>query len=217
MKSFCIIGLGSFGRTLAEELARAGHQVMVIDEDTQKVNLLSDLVTDAVIGDPTNENVLKDCGVRNYDCCINCFYENLNDSVLVTVILKELGVKEVIARAGNQRHKNVLEKLGADMVVFPEQDMGEKLADTLMRKNVLDYFELHNEYAMAEVKVPEKWIGKNLIQLDMRKKYSLSAISVCKADGTVILPPVPDALFEVGDVISVIGRIEDVDRIAEKN
>ncbi|MBE6714923.1 MAG: TrkA family potassium uptake protein [Ruminococcaceae bacterium] len=217
MKSFCIIGLGSFGRTLAEKLARAGHQVMVIDEDTQKVNLLSDLVTDAVIGDPTNENVLKDCGVRNYDCCINCFYENLNDSVLVTVILKELGVKEVIARAGNQRHKNVLEKLGADMVVFPEQDMGEKLADTLMRKNVLDYFELHNEYAMAEVKVPEKWIGKNLIQLDMRKKYSLSAISVCKADGTVILPPVPDALFEVGDVISVIGRIEDVDRIAEKN
>ncbi len=217
MKSFCIIGLGSFGRTLAEKLARAGYQVMVIDVNAQKVNLLSDLVTDAVIGDPTNENVLKDCGVRNYDCCINCFYENLNDSVLVTVILKELGVKEVVARAGNQRHKNVLEKLGADMVVFPEQDMGEKLADTLMRKNVLDYFELHDEYAMAEVKVPEKWIGKNLIQIDMRKKYSLSAISVCKADGTVILPPVPDALFEAGDVISVIGRIEDVDRIAEKN
>ncbi len=213
MKSFCIIGLGSFGRTLAGKLARAGCQVMVIDEDAQKVNLLADVVTDAIIGDPTNENVLRDCGVRNYDCCVNCFYENLNDSVLVTVILKELGVKEVIARAGNQRHKNVLLKLGADMVVFPEQDMGEKLADMLVRKNVVDYFELHGEYAMAEVKVPKKWVGKNLMELDVRRKYNLTVVSVCNSDGVFILPPVPTTPFDVGDVVSVIGRIEDIDRV----
>lgn len=217
MKSFCVIGLGSFGRTLSEKLARAGFQVMIIDEDPQKVNLLADIVTDAVIGDPTNEKILKDCGVRNYDCCINCFYENLNDSVLVTVILKELGVKEVVARAGNQRHKNVLEKLGADLVVFPEQDMGEKLADMLMRKDVLEYFSVHEGYAMAEIKIPHKWIGKNLVELDVRKKYKLTIISVCKADGTYCLPPTPDARFAEGDVVSVIGKVEDVDRVVEKN
>lgn len=213
MKSFCIIGLGSFGRTLATKLAKAGCQVMVIDEDPQKVNSLADIVTDAVIGNPTNENVLKDCGVRNYDCCVNCFYENLNDSVLVTVILKELGVKEVIARAGNQRHKSVLEKLGADMVVFPEQDMGEKLADMLVRKNVVDYFELHGEYAMAEVNVPNKWVGKSLMELDVRKKYNLTVVSVCNSEGVIVLPPVPSTPFSKEDVVSVIGRIEDIDRV----
>ncbi len=213
MKSFCIIGLGSFGRTLAVRLAESGCQVMVIDEDAQKVNLLADRVTDAVIGDPTNENVLRDCGVRNYDCCINCFYENLNDSVLVTVILKELGVKEVIARAGNLRHKRVLEKLGADTVVIPELDMGEKLADMLVRKNVVDYFELHGEYAMAEVNVPKKWIGKNLMELDVRRKYNLTVVSVCTSEGAFVLPPVPTTPFAVGDVVSVIGKIDDIDKV----
>lgn len=213
MKSFCIIGLGTFGRTLALELASAGCQVMIIDEDAQKVNLLADKVTDAVVGDPTNENVLRDCGVRNYDCCVNCFYENLNDSVLVTVILKELGVKEIIARAGNHRHKNVLEKLGADMVVIPEQHMGEKLADMLVRKNVVDYFELHGEYAMAEVNVPRKWIGKNLMDLDVRRKHNLTVVSVCNCEGVFVLPPVPTTPFAEGDVVSVIGRIEDIDKV----
>jgi len=217
MKSFCIIGLGSFGQTLAKCLVAAGKQVMVLDADAKKVNLLADMVTDAVIGDPTNENVLKDCGVKNYDCCVNCFYENLNDSVLVTVILKEMGIKKIVARANSERHRNVLLKLGADIVVFPEQDMGEKFAEMLIRKNVIDYFELHEDYAMAEVRVPHKWVGKNLIELDIRKKYNLSAISVCKPDGTVILPPSPGVPFENGDVISIIGRIEDVDKIADKN
>ena len=213
MKSFCIIGLGSFGRTLATKLAGAGCQVMVIDEYAQKVNLLADVVTDAIIGDPTNENVLRDCGVRNYDCCVNCFYENLNDSVLVTVILKELGVREVISRAGSERHKNVLLKLGADMVVFPEQDMGEKLADMLVRKNVIDYFEIHDEYAMAEVKVPKKWIGKSLMELDVRKKYNLTVISVCDESGKLILPPVPTTPFVESDVVSVVGRKADIDKV----
>lgn len=213
LKSFCIIGMGSFGRTLALKLAASGCQVMIIDEDAHKVNLLASKVTDAIIGDPTNENVLRDCGVRNYDCCVNCFYENLNDSVLVTVILKELGVKEVIARAGNDRHKSVLLKLGADMVVFPEQDMGEKLADMLVRKNVVDYFELHGEYAMAEVKVPKKWVGKTLMELDVRKKYNLTVVSVCNKEGVLILPPVPTDPFDRDDVVSVIGRIEDIDKI----
>lgn len=205
--------MGSFGRTLALKLAAAGCQVMIIDEDAQKINLLADKVTDAVIGDPTNETVLRDCGVRNYDCSVNCFYENLNDSVLVTVILKELGVKEVIARAGNDRHKNVLLKLGADMVVFPEQDMGEKLADMLVRKNVVDYFELHGEYAMAEVNVPKKWVGKTLMELDVRRKYNLTVVSVCNKDGAFILPPVPTEPFDKDDVVSVVGKIDDIDKI----
>lgn len=216
MKSFCVIGLGSFGSTLAESLVKMGKQVMIIDRDAHKVNSLADIVTDAVIGEPTDETVLKNSGVRNYDCAVNCLNENLSDSVLVTVILKEIGVKTVIARAGSVRHQSVLKKLGADMVVYPEHDMAERIADVLVRKNVLDFIDLAEGYSMAEIKVPDKWIGKALNRLDIRRRHRLSVIFVRNADGKVIVPPDPMRAFCEGDKISIIGDTKSVDRLIGK-
>ncbi len=216
MKSFCIIGLGSFGSTLAEELVKLGRQVMVLDSDAHKVNMLADKVIDAVIGDPTDETVLTNSGVRNYDCAVNCINENLNDSILVTVILKELGVKTVIARAGSVRHQSVLKKLGADVVVYPEHDMAERLADVLVRKNVLDFMDIDEGYSMAEVVVPEKWIGKALNKLDIRRRHRLSVVYVRNADGKVIVPPDPLRAFCEGDRVSIIGDTKSVDRLIGK-
>ena len=128
MKSFCIIGLGKFGIALANALVDAGKQVMVIDVDTEKVTEIADNVTNAVIGDASNMNLLKASGVADYDCAVVCMTSNISDIILVTIQLKELGVKHVIARAVNEGHKKVLEHVGADEIVYPEHDMGERLA-----------------------------------------------------------------------------------------
>ena len=128
MKSFCVIGLGKFGYTLAEKLAEDGKQVMVIDIDSDKINAIADKVTHAVIGDPTNENVLRASGVSDYECAIIGIAKNINDNILLTIMLKELGVKKVVARATNEGHQKVLKRIGADVIVFPEKDMGEKMA-----------------------------------------------------------------------------------------
>lgn len=128
MKSFCVLGLGRFGKTLALTLAQSGNQVLIIDEDSDDINALADSVTSAVVGDPTNEAVLRAAGVRDYDCAIVCSASNINDNILLTIMLKDLGVPKVVARALNDGHKRVLERLGVDLIAFPEQDMGEKLA-----------------------------------------------------------------------------------------
>ena len=118
MKSFCIIGLGKFGTALAETLSKNGKQVLVIDVDADKINAIADKVTAAVIGDPTNEAVFKAAGIENYDCAIVCMVGNINDNVLLTMNLKELGIKKIVGRAINEGHKKVLQKIGADMIIF---------------------------------------------------------------------------------------------------
>ena len=139
MKSFCIIGLGKFGTSLANALVSAGKQVMIIDNDTEKVTMLADCVTNAVIGDATNMNLLKASGVSDYDCAVVCMTENISDIILVTIQLKELGVKHVIARAVNDGHKKVLEHIGADEIVYPEYDMGQRLAFRLSHSSITDF------------------------------------------------------------------------------
>lgn len=141
MKSFCVIGLGKFGVALARTLAEDGKQVMVIDIDEDKVNMLADTVTHALVGDPTNEGVLRSAGICDYDCVIVALADNVNNNILLTIMLKEMGVKNLIVRAISDGHKKVLEKIGADMIVFPERDTGERLAVTLGRDNVTDYME----------------------------------------------------------------------------
>ena len=123
MSSFCVIGLGRFGQTIATELEKNGHQVLIIDYNAAVVNALSDMVTNAVVGDPMNPDVLRAAGVKNYDCAVVCFSERINDSIIVTMMLKEMGIKKVVVRANSEIDKKILYKIGADSVVFPEQDM----------------------------------------------------------------------------------------------
>ncbi len=215
MKSFCIIGLGKFGTSLALTLAAEGKQVMVIDIDADKVNSVADVVTNAVIGDPTNEAVLRSCGVSDYDCAVVCMANNINASILLCIMLKELGVKKVVGRAINEGHEKVLIKTGADMIVFPEKDMGEKIGFMLSHQNVTEFIEFHG-YQIVEIAVPDTWVGKNLIELEIRRKYGVNVIAVNDANEKVTVSPLPTRAFAAGDRVSVIGEDRDIDRLTKQ-
>lgn len=215
MKSFCVIGLGKFGIALATRLAEEGNQVMVIDTDSEKVNSISDIVTNAVIGDPTNETVLKSAGIGDYDCAVVCFTGNINDNVLMTIMLKEAGVKKVVARAANEGHRKVLTHIGADVIVYPEQDMGEKVAFMLTREKVTEFIEFSG-YTLIEIPVPDKWCGQSLIDLDLRRKYGINVIAVTYTDDTADVSPSPTRQFEKGEKVSVIGSDKDIEKLMKQ-
>lgn len=215
MKSFCIIGLGKLGQTLAEALTADGKEVLVIDVDADKVNMIADNVTNAIIGDCTNDAVLKAAGVADYECAIVCIAENINANVLLTLKLKEMGIKKVIARAINDGHRRVLEKVGADMIIFPEKDIGERLAFTLARDRVTDFIEFKG-FQIAEITVPSKWVGKTVIELDVRKKYGINIIAVTADDGTVTVSPSATRPFMKGDLVSIVGNDEQVQDCLKK-
>lgn len=215
MKSFCIIGLGKFGISLAKTLADEGKQVMIIDTDADKINALADVVTQAVIGDPTNESVLRSCGLADYECAVVCMTKNINDNILLTIMLKEAGVKKIVSRAANEGHKKVLEHLGVDMVVFPEQDMGEKIGFMLARDNVTEFIDFHG-YQIVEFTVPSAWTGKNLIELELRGKYGINVLAVTDNEGNVLVSPSPTRGFINGDSVSVIGTDKDVDKLIKQ-
>lgn len=216
MKSFCIIGLGRFGQTLAKTLVKSGHQVMVIDSDPDLINVMADTVTNAVVGDATSEAVLRASGVKNYNCAVVCLSQNINDSIMATLLLKDLGVPKIVARANSELHRRVLLKIGADQVVFPEQDMGEKLAYTLEKINVLEYIEFSDEYSIVEVKIPQQWIGKTLVELDIRKKSGLTVIAVADADtGVMDISPSLIRTFKDGDTVTVVGANKNIDEFVK--
>ncbi len=215
MNSFCIIGLGKFGQSLALSLASEGKQVMVIDTDDDKVSEIADFVTNAIIGDPTNEAVLRASGVKDYDCAVVCFTGNINENILLTIMLKELGVKKVIVRAVNDGHQRVLERIGADMIVFPEKDMGEKMAFRLTKENVTEYIEFTG-YTLIEMIVPHSWDGKNLIDLNVRRRFGVNIIAITDRDGNVDVSPAPTRVFVNGEKVSLIGSDENVAKIMKE-
>ena len=214
MKSFCIIGLGKFGTALAETLSKNGKQVLVIDVDADKINAIADKVTAAVIGDPTNEAVFKAAGIENYDCAIVCMVGNINDNVLLTMNLNELGIKKVVGRAINEGHKKVLQKIGADMIIFPEEDMGERLGNLLSKDNLSDFIDF-NGYNIAEIQIPKDWVGKNLIDLQLRKKFNVNVIGLRDGNGALNLSPSPERAFREDDKISVIGTEKDIEKLTK--
>ena len=215
MKSFCIIGLGRFGQTLAKALVRNGHEVVIVDENEESVNALADYVSDAVIGDPTNEAVLRQAGAADSDCVVIAMSNNLSDCIITTLILKDLGAKKVVVRSNSDLECRVLEKVGADMVVFPEQQMGEKLAYSLDKHNVMDHIQFSNEYSIVEASVPTEWIGRSLIELNVRREYGVNVIAVTDANGKMNISPDPKKQFEVGERVTVIGENRNIDKLVK--
>ncbi len=214
-RSFCIIGLGRFGQTLAVNLAKTGHQVLAIDIDETVINVIGDTVTNAVVGDPTNEAVLHAAGVTDYDCAIVATAENINDSILTTILLKEMGVGQVVARAGSEQHERVLEKIGADMVVYPERDMGEKLVHILDRNNVLEYIEFSDTHSIVEVAVPSEWVGKSLIELNVRRHFGVTVLAVGDEGGMTNISPDPARKFVETDTVALLGENKAIDKLTK--
>ena len=157
MKSFVVIGLGRFGRALAVELFRLGHEVLAVDKSEERVSEIADFVTHAVRADARDEQALRAIGARNFDCAVVAFAGETQDNILTTLLLKELGVKYVVAKGHDELHTRVLQKIGADRVVFPESDMGVRLAQIISSNNLVDYIDISDDYSIIEMTAPPRW------------------------------------------------------------
>ncbi len=215
MKSFAVIGLGRFGANLAVTLENLGHEVLGVDNDPEKVKQVSDIITHAAIADPLDENVLKNLGIRNFDCAIVALSEDIQSSVLVTLSLKEMGVGYVLAKAQSEIHERVLLKVGADKVVFPEKDMGERVAQSLSRSNIIEYIQLSDEYSIIEIKTPRRWIGKTLRGLNVRSKYKINIVAIKGSDGKINLSPNPDDELLEDNMLVIVGDSRNVAKVAD--
>ncbi len=214
MDSFLIIGMGRFGNSLAIELSNLGHDVLVIDRSEEKIAAVADHVTHAVIGDAKDENVIRSLGVRNFDVAVVAMADNIEDSVLVTIMLKELGVKKVVAKAQSMLHMKVLERIGADVTVFPERDMGKRLAQHLSAKNIIDFIELSDEHSIVEIEAPSVWHGKSLLELNIRGAYGINVIAARdKFARDLVVSPTAAYVIKEGDVLIVIGENDNIKKL----
>ena len=212
-KQFVVLGLGIFGSTLVKTLSQYGREVIAIDKNPENVQRVADFATKAVIGDVTDFQFLSDLGLDDMDVGIVAIGDRLEDSILATMNLKELGVPYVIVKAKNKRFKVVLEKIGADYVVRPEKEMGERLARTLLRKNITDLVELDENYSLVEMKVPQAWVGHTLSSLDLRKKYGINILGQRDMETQKIeLYVNPEHVLRVNDHFLMVAETEKIER-----
>lgn len=214
-KEFVVIGLGRFGGSIVRELIEQGADVMAIDKDHERVDEFASIATQAVVADTTDESVLKSLGVRNFEQVIVAIGENIQASILTTLMLKEIGVKKITVKAQNDYHAKVLHKIGADKVVHPERDMGIRIAHNILSNNVLDYLELSDEHSIMEIKANDKLAGYTLIELDIRAKYGINIVAIKRGD-EIIVSPQADMEIERDDILIIIGSDADINRF-EKN
>lgn len=215
MKSYVVIGLGRFGKEVARQLHSLGCEVLAMDIKSELVQEIANDVTHAVVSDGQDKEVLKALGIREFDCAIIAIGDNLAASVLATMNMKELGVPCVVCKAHDDTHRRVLEKLGADRVVIPEQENAARLARSLSTHNVLDYIELSEDYGILEAPAPDSWQGSTLAELNVRAKLGVNIIAI-RREGRVMVSPAADFRMSSGDILVVLGdshALEAVQRL----
>lgn len=212
MKSYIVIGLGRFGQTLARQLCALGAEVLAMDVHNDLVQQVADEVTHAVVGDAQDKDVLRALGVRDFDCAIVAIGTNLASSVLTVMNLQELGVPYIICKAHDETHRRVLEKLGVDRVVIPEQENAARLARSLNSHNVLDYIELSEDYGILEIPAPGTWIGKTLKELNVRARLGVNIIAVESGKITNVSPSADYRILE-GDIMVVLGDNDSLEAV----
>lgn len=213
MKTFVVIGLGRFGTAVATELCSLGHEVLAIDGREENVQVVADRVTHAVTGDARDPSVLRALGVRNFDCAVVAVGDDVGNSALITLNLKEMGMKKIICKAQSHVHRKVLEKIGADRVVFPEHEMGVKLAQGLSHSNVLNFIELSEDYGIVEIAPPRDWLGKSIRELDVRAKFKINIIAIRNENGGMTVSPGGEYVLLHNDVVVTLGRYEDINNL----
>lgn len=209
MKSFLVVGLGRFGSSVARELYKLGNEVLAIDIDEDTVQKIAPFVTHAVCTDARDESALNALGARNFHTAIVSIAGELQNSIIVTLLLKELGIQTVISKAQNKLHSVVLEKIGADRIIFPEHDMGIKVAQSLDTENVIDLIELSEDYSIVEIGTPNKWVGKSILELDIRGTYGLNILAT-RHGKELNVSPTPSHRINKGDMLLVIGANENI-------
>ena len=212
MKSYIVIGMGKFGAEAAKRLCQLGGEVLAIDRNPDLVQPISNQVTQAVVGDARDKEVLRALGAKDFECAIVAIGDNLADSVLATMNLKELGVPYIVCKASDETHRQVLLKLGADKVVIPEQEHADRLAKNLSSPNVLDYIELSEECGIIDLPAPKSWQGKTLKELNVRAKLGVNIIAIEK-NGKINVSPSADCPIEAEDVLIVLGETAALDAV----
>lgn len=215
MKQFIVLGLGRFGSAVATTLVKLGHEVLGVDNDVERVNALKDKITQAVQADITEEKVLKELGVKNFDAAIVSIATDLESSILVTMLLKEIGLKYIVAKAQNNLHAKVLEKIGVDKIVFPERDMGIRIARSLITPNIKDYLELEPDYSIIEIETLPEFADKTLSKLDLRNKYGINVLAIKRNNSFNISPQAKD-IIKKEDLLIVIGETKKITELAGK-
>lgn len=215
MKSFLLIGVGRFGKHLAKKLVDLGNDVVAVDKDAEKIEGLSNILTDAFVGDCTNEIVLKALGVNNFDVCFVCSSTDFQASMEITSILKELGAKRVVSTAKLDRQADLLYKIGADDVIYAEKQIAEKTGIRYNAQNIFDLIQVTNEYAIYEIAVPVSWLNKSIVEVNVRKNYNVNIIAV--KNGDEINPaPGADYIFKTNDHIMTIGKQKDISKLTNQ-
>ncbi len=214
MKQFVVIGCGRFGSSVAETLYKLGHEVLAIDLDEEKVQEISGRVTCAVQADVSDEKVLIELGIRNFDVVIVSIGSNYQASIMATLIAKELGVKKVIAKAHDELHGKVLSKIGADRIIFPERDMGIRVAHNLVSSNILDFIELSPDYSILEITALDKWINKTLRELKLPSRYGLNVMAIKRGEDINVSPYADDIILK-DDILVVVGSTDDIEKIEQ--
>jgi len=214
-KVFAVIGLGRFGGSIVRTLAQEGMEVLAIDADEDRVNEFAKIASHAIVGDTTDENVMKSIGISNFDHVIVAIGENIQASILTTLMLKELGVEHVTVKAQNDYHEKVLRKIGADTVVHPERDMGRRIAHNIVSNNILDYLELSEDHSIVEIVASEKMTGKSIFDLDIRARYGLNIVAIKRGTNINVSPQAHDAI-NAGDILIVVGADTDISRFERK-
>lgn len=211
-KQYAVIGMGRFGSSVAKSLTEMGFEVLAIDASEHRIQEVVNTVTHAVSADSTDEDALRALGIRNFDVVVVAIGQDIQSSILTTLILKDLGVKTLIVKAQNELHGKVVHKIGADKVIFPERDMGIRVAHHLVSPNILDYIEISDDYSIIEIKAPAPMIGRSLKQLDIRAKYKCNVMAIKKGN-EMNIAPYADDLISPEDVLVIVGKNSDLSNL----
>lgn len=212
--TFAVFGLGRFGGSLVKELAEMKQEILAVDLDPERVDYYSHYATQAVVASGYDEKTLRAFGVRNIDHAFVSFGEDIQASVLTTMVLKELGVPKVWAKAHDENHGKILEKIGADRVIHPERDMAKRITHNLHSSKIIDFIELSNSFSIAEIKVTDRSIGKKLSELELQKRFNVNLVAIQRGQQT-ILSFTEDEEVQRGDLIVVIGNNDDIENFDE--
>ena len=212
-KQFAVIGLGQFGASVAVTLYSMGYDVLAVDVDADRIDAINGKVTHAAQPDATDEEALRTLGLHNFDVAIVSVGNAVQDSIMITLLLKEIGVPEVIVEAQTDIHAKALGKIGADKVLFPERDMGQRVAHNLASSNIMDMIELSSDFTLMEIKALDEWVGHSLSELAMRRHYGINVVAIFNESGVNASPKAEDVI-EATDVLLVVGAADRVSALA---
>jgi len=214
-RQFAVIGIGRFGASVAAKLYEMGYDVLAIDTSESRIDGIVDRVTHAVVADSTSETALKSLGISNFDVVIVAIGQDIQASILTTLVLKEMGVKQIVTKALTEQHGKVLQKIGADRIVFPERDMGIRVANNLAATNVLDFIELSPDFSIVEFIATAEMVGKSLNELDLRAKFGVNVLAIRTSDKNINVSPGASDKIQAGDLLIMVGENTSLQKMGE--